>query len=70
MKDFLEGVCKASVTAFLIVACGAMVASPTLIVAYFAHEKQSWLLGVLAFVVSIVSIGLAVAIEEVINDRR
>ena len=70
MKDFLEGVCKASVEAFLIVACGAMVAAPTVIVAYVAAQKQSWLLGVLAFVVFIVSVGVAVAIKEVINDRR
>ena len=70
MKDFLEGVCKASVEAFLVIACGAMITSPTFIVAYFAHEKQSWLLGLLAFVVFIVSIGLSVAIIEVINDRR
>ena len=69
MKDFLEGVCKASVEAFLIVACGAMVAAPTVIVAYVAYQKQSWLLGVLAFVTFIVSVGVAVAIEEVINDR-
>jgi len=64
MKDFLEGVCEASVMAFLIVACGLMVASPTLIVWYFAEQKQSWLLGILAFVVFIVSIGVAIAIKE------
>ena len=64
MKDFLEGVCEASVMAFLIVACGMMVASPTIIVAYFAIEKQSWLLGLLACVVFIVSIGVAIAIRE------
>ena len=64
MKDFLEGVCEFSVMAFLIVACGMMVASPTLIVVYFAIEKQSWLLGLLAFVTFIVSIGMAIAIEE------
>ena len=69
MKDFLEGVCKASVKAFFIAVCGVMVAAPTFIVAYFAYQKQSWLLGVLAFVVFIVSVGVAVAIEEVINDR-
>ena len=46
-----------------------MVAAPTFIVAYFAYQKQSWLLGVMAFVVFIVSVGVAVAIEEVINDR-
>jgi len=50
--------------AFFIVACGMMVGSPTMIVAYFAIEKQSWLLGILAFVVFIVSIGVAIAIKE------
>ena len=64
MRDFLEGVCEASVMAFFIVACGMMVGSPTMIVAYFAIEKQSWLLGILAFVVFIVSIGVAIAIKE------
>ena len=64
MKDFLEGVCGASVMAFLIVACGMMVASPTLIIWHFAEQEQSWLLGVLAFVVFIVSIGVAMAIYE------
>ena len=67
MKDFLEGVCKASVMAFLTVACATMVASPTLIVLYFAEQKQSWLLGVLAFVVFIVSIGVAMVIYERID---
>ena len=64
MKDFLEGVLEASVMAFLIVACGLMVAAPTLVVWYFAEQEQSWLLGVLAFVVFIVSIGVAMAIYE------
>ena len=64
MRDFLEGVCEASVMAFLTIAGAAMVVSPTIIVAYFAIEKQSWLLGALAFVVFIVSIGVAIAIRE------
>ena len=64
MKDFLEGVLEASVMAFFMVTCGMMVASPTLIVLYFAEQKQSWLLGVLAFVMFIVSIGVAIAIKE------
>ena len=64
MTDVLEGICKASVMAFLIVARGMMVGSPTMIVAYFAIEKQSWLLGLLAFVTFIVSIGVAIAIKE------
>ena len=68
MKDFLEGVCEASVMAFLIVACGLMVASPTLIVWYFAEQKQSWLLGILAFVVFILSVGVGMAILERIRE--
>lgn len=64
MKDFLEGVIEASVMAFLTVGCGVMVVSPTLIVAYLAIERQSWLLGVLAFVTFIVPIGVAIAIYE------
>ena len=70
MRDFLEGVCEASVMAFMAVAEAAMVVSPTIIVAYFAITKQSWLLGLLAFVVFIVSFGVAMAIKEVVNDRR
>ena len=68
MKDFLEGVCEFSVMAFLIVACGMMVASPTLIVVYFAEQKQSWLLGILAFVVFILSVGVGMAILERIRE--
>lgn len=66
MRDFLEGVCEDSVMAFLIVTCGMMVTSPTIIVLYFAIEKQSWLLGALASVVFIVSIGVAIAIREMV----
>ena len=70
MRDFLEGVCEGAVMAFMVVVEGIMVASPTLIVAYFAVEKQSWLIGAAAFVVFIVSIGVAMAIKEVVDDRR
>lgn len=70
MRDFLEGVCEASVMAFLTIAEAAMVVSPTVIIAYLAYEKQSWLIGAAAFVVFTVSIGVAMAIKEVVNDRR
>ena len=53
--------------AFVFVTCGIMAISPTIIVMYFAAQKQSWLLGVLAFVVFIVSIGVAMAILERID---
>ena len=64
MKDFLEGICKASVMALIVVVSGMMVAAPTLVVWYFAEQEQSWLLGLLAFVTFIVSIGVAIAIKE------
>ena len=70
MRDFLEGVCEDAIMAFVILTVGIMVVSPTIIVLYFAIEKQSWLLGVLASVVFIVSIGVTMAIKEVVNDRR
>jgi ABC-type nickel/cobalt efflux system permease component RcnA len=70
MRDFLEGVFDGAVTAFVIVAEAMMVASPTIIVAYLAYEKQSWELGVLAFAVFIMCIGVAMAIWEVTNERR
>ena len=70
MRDFLEGVCEASVMAFVVVVEGIMVSAPTMIVAYFAITKQSWLIGAAAFVVFIVSIGVAMAIKEVVDDRR
>ena len=68
MKDFLEGVCEGAVMAFVFVTCGIMAISPTIIVMYFAAQKQSWLLGVLAFVVFIVSIGVAMAIKERVEE--
>ena len=67
MKDFLEAWCEVVVTAIAALAVGSMICSPTLIVVYFAYEKQSWLLGVLAFVVFIESIGVAMMIYERID---
>lgn len=69
MKDFLEGVLEASVMALIIITCGMTVAAPTAIVWYFAEQKQSWLLGVLAFVVFILSVGVGMAILERIRNK-
>lgn len=64
MRDFLEGACDFFVKAFEMVTSGIMVASPALIFTKYAIEEQSWLLGLLAFVTLIVSIGVAVAVKE------
>ena len=64
MTDFLEGVLEASVMALIIVVSGMTVAAPTMVVWYFAEQEQSWLLGVLAFVVFILSVGVAMTILE------
>jgi len=68
MRDFLEGVLEASVMALIIAASGMMVAAPTLVVWYFAEQKQSWLLGVLAGVVFVLSVGVGMAILERIRE--
>jgi len=49
---------------FLTVIVGMIMTLPTVIVAYFAYERGSWLLGILAFVVFLVSVSVAVYIGE------
>ena len=68
MKDFLEGVCEGSVMALVVVVSGMMAISPTMIALYFAYVKQSWLLGVLAGVVFVLSVGVGMAILERIRE--
>ena len=68
MKDFLEGVLEDSVMALVVVVSGMMAISPTMIALYFAYVKQSWLLGVLAGVVFVLSVGVGMAILERIRE--